>query len=192
MKTTALVAVVLAVVMCAVPAWCQGGPGGPGGPCPAMGIQPTPPASSIDSITTTFSLTTDQATQLKAILTANDTAVQSLMDAAQTADKALQDAVTAADFDSAADLATAASDAHLAITKANIDGWAKIQSSGILTAAQLTQLMTSPVGAPPSDQGNSSQSGSKGGDSQSSSKGGNAQGGSNTTAGRPAGPSARR
>lgn len=149
MKTTVLIAVIMAVVMCAVPVWSQGGPGGPGrpggpGPCAGMAVPPPPPAAMIDGITQGLGLTADQATALKAILTTSDTTMQPLMKAAGDANKALRDAFVAADFDSAAELATAATDAQLAVTKASIDVWAKIKASEILTADQLTKLLAGP------------------------------------------------
>lgn len=169
MKTTVLIAVVLAVVMCAVPVWSQGpgGPGGPGrhgGPGMGMAVPPPPPAAAIDGITQMLGLTTDQATQLKDILTANDTALQPLMKAAGDADKALRDAVMAEDFTSAATLAKAATDAQLAVTKANIDAWAKIKASGILTDDQFSSLLAGPGAGcpPPGDQGSGASASARG------------------------------
>lgn len=155
MKTTVLIAVVIAVLMCVSPAYCQGGPGGPGGPDgprhgAPMAVPPPPPAVAIDGITQMLGLTTDQATALKAILTTTDAAIQPSMEAAMTADKALRDAIMAADFTSAPDLAKAAADAQLAVTQASISAWAQIQSSGILTADQFTKLLAGPgPGCPP-------------------------------------------
>jgi Spy/CpxP family protein refolding chaperone len=151
MKTTVLIALAVAVVMCVAPAWSQGRPGPGGPPHGAMGaVPPPPPADAIANIAQLLGLTTDQATALKTILTANDTVIKPLMEAARTADKALHDAVVALDFTTAADLVTAASDAQLALTNANIDAWVKIQTSGILTTDQLTKLLAGPgPGGPP-------------------------------------------
>lgn len=147
MRTALILAVVIAV--CVAPVWAQGrGPGGPprGG---GMAVQPPPPADMIDRISTALGLTTDQATALKAVLTANDQKIQPPMKAAGDAGKALRDAFVAADFDSAAELAVAANDAQLAVTKASITAWADIKASGILTTDQFTKLLAGPGGPPP-------------------------------------------
>ena len=151
MKTAVLIALVMAVMVCVAPAYCQGGPGGP---------PPPPPADRIDGITQKLGLTTDQATALKAILATTDTTMQPLMKAAGDANKALHEAFVAADFVSAANLATAATDAELALTKASIAAWAQIQASGILTADQFTKLLAGPGPGGPPPTGSQSGSGS--------------------------------
>lgn len=79
MKTAVLIAVVMTAVMCAVPAWSQGGrpggPGGHGGPGGAMMCPPPPPAAAIDAITKEFTLSTSQSTSLEAILKTNDATI---------------------------------------------------------------------------------------------------------------------
>ena len=167
MRTIGLIALIMVVVICVTPAYCQGGPKGPGrgaptatqqppppsteGQPPPPGVHPPPAAATIDSIAQRFALTTDQATTLGAILTTTEATMQPLMEAAATANKALQDAFAAADFDAAADLAASASNAELAVTKASLTAWAQIKDSGILTADQLTTLLTGPKqgGGPP-------------------------------------------
>ena len=98
----------------------------------------------IDGMAQMLDLTADQATALKAILTTTDTTMQPLMEAAGAANKALRDAFVAADFDAAAGLAAAATNAELAVTRASIAAWAQIQASNALTADQFTELLAGP------------------------------------------------
>jgi Spy/CpxP family protein refolding chaperone len=160
MKRTVVIAAVLALVLTGLAAWCQGGPGGPPPGARGCSIPPTPPADATDRIATALSLTTDQAAALKTILATNDATIKPLMEAARTADKAVSDAFVAGDFDSAATLAATASEAQLAVVKANIAGWAAIKASEILTDTQFAQLLTGPGAPPPASQNNASTSSS--------------------------------
>jgi len=159
MKKVVLIAVLLAVALCAAPVWSQGGPprGGPHGG--GMAIQPPPPAAMIDPITAALSLTADQAASLKAILTDADAAIPPLQQAARDAGKALRDAVFSTSADSTAsvdELIDAAQAAQKEVTVASITAWDKIKA--ILTADQFAKLAAGPGpgGPPPSDSGGSS------------------------------------
>jgi len=149
MNKIVIVTLVTALVLCVAPIWSQGGPGGPGG-APGMAVPPTPPASDITNITRSLTLTTDQATALKALLTTFDATIKPLMETANTADKAIRDKVAAADFTAASSLIDAAADAHLDVTLANLNDWIKLKASNILTTDQLTKLLAGPGGTPPS------------------------------------------
>lgn len=157
MRMIGLIALMMVVVMCATPAYCQGGPKGPergapmavqppppGSQPPPAEIEPPPAAAMIDGIAQNLGLTTDQAAALSAILTTTESTLQPLMEEAAAAQKALRDAFSAADFSAAADLATSAASAELAVTKVCLTAWAQIQDSGILTADQLTKLLAGP------------------------------------------------
>lgn len=150
MKSTLLIAVVLAVV-CLTPGWCQGGhgPGGPGMPSAVSAIMP-PHADMIDGLTDTLSLTTDQAASLNTILTEADTTIKPLMQASGDAAKALRDAVFATTYDADAVTAAVATSeaADAAVVSACVDVWAKIRD--VLTSDQIALLQTGPgSGAPP-------------------------------------------
>lgn len=150
MKTSILIAVVLAVV-CLTPGWCQGGhgPGGPGMPSAVSAIMP-PHADMIDGLSNSLSLTTDQASSLKTILTEADTTIKPLVQASGDAAKALRDAIFATTYD--ADTVTAAVEtseaADAAVVSACVDAWVKIRA--ILTSDQIALLQECPgPGAPP-------------------------------------------
>jgi hypothetical protein len=162
MKTAMWIIVVIAVLACAIAAYCQGGTGGPGGPPPRppMAVMPPPPADKIDPIAQALGLTTDQATALKAVLETSDATMQPLMQAAGDADKALHEAFAAGDFTAAADLASAATDAQLAAIKGGLTAWANIKASGTLTDDQFAKLLAGPGGPPPAEGGSGSGSGS--------------------------------
>jgi Spy/CpxP family protein refolding chaperone len=146
MKRTLLV---LAAMLCATAAYAQGprpGPGGPGGPPPApsimMALMP-PPVAAIDGLTKFLSLTTDQATALKAVLTTSDATIQPLVKAAADASKALRAAVIvpADEFDAdnvVNNLLPAAQNAEGAVATAELGVW--VEMGKILTKDQLTKL----------------------------------------------------
>lgn len=159
------------VALLATLAYCQGGPGGPGPggpggppPPPPKGIHPPPPADMIDALTAQLTLSADQATALKALLTKADATIQPLRQAAGDAEKALHEAFRSGDLDKAAELAQAASDADLSLTKASIDAWKQIKDSGVLTDDQFTKLLEGPGpchgGPPPAEASSGTPSGS--------------------------------
>ncbi len=147
MKKTVLITLVMALLLCLVPILSQAGPGGPGGG--GMSVPPTPPASDITNITKSLTLTTDQATALKALLTTFDATIEPLMETANTADKVIRDKMATADFTAAANLIDTAADAHLEVTLANLNNWVKLKANNILTTDQLTKLLAGPGGTPP-------------------------------------------
>jgi hypothetical protein len=147
MKRIVLVTLIMVLVLCMVPILSQAGPGGPGGG--GMSVPPTPPAADIANITKSLTLTTDQATALKALLTTFDATIKPLMETANAADKAIRDKMTTADFTAVANLIDAAADAHLEVTLANLNNCVKLKASNILTTDQLTKLLAGPGDTPP-------------------------------------------
>lgn len=153
MKAAMLMMVAIALIVCAAPAFCQGGPGGHGGPGgpppPPMAVQPPPPADRIDGIANDLNLTDDQVTALTALLTKIDAKVRPLMKAEQDSKKAVHEAFVSGDFDKAAGLASSATDAELAALKGGIAAWQQIKDSKILTDDQFAQLLAGPKHGPP-------------------------------------------
>jgi len=156
MKKAVVIGIVVAMVLCAVAAWSQGGAGGrtgatgPGGArtgrgmmtCPAMALMP-PQAGVFERAAATLQLTDGQDGQkakLTAVLTTSDETMRPLVQKATEAAQALRTAVLAPKYDAAKvkELATAAGTAEPAIVAARIDTWTQIR--GILTADQVAKL----------------------------------------------------
>ncbi|MEN6520685.1 MAG: periplasmic heavy metal sensor [Armatimonadota bacterium] len=146
MKNTILVAVALAIGVCASPVWSQGpGSGGPGGrggsamSCPLMAVMP-PQSASLDRLSESLQLTEDQTSKLKTVLTKSEETVSALSKKSTEASKALKTAVLAEDFsvENVKALAEKAEKAESAVVSAIIDEWVQIRA--ILTTDQVKTL----------------------------------------------------
>ncbi|MEN6372925.1 MAG: periplasmic heavy metal sensor [Armatimonadota bacterium] len=147
MKNTILVAVTLAICVCAAPVLSQG-PGRPGGQsgmgrfgmsCPVMAVMP-PQSASIDRLSESLQLTEDQTSKLKSVLTKNEETVNALSKKSAEAAKALRTAVMADDFsaENVKLLADKAEKAEAAVVSAIIDEWVQIRA--ILTTDQVKTM----------------------------------------------------
>jgi len=146
MRKSVVIALALAIVICAIPAWSQG-PGGPMGrgmggsmmSSPLMAVAP-PRAVMFERMATTLQLTTDQSAKLKDVTTKCDAAMLPLTTKLMDATRALRTAVTGTTYDvkTVKSLAAAAEKAEADCIAACIDEWTQIRS--ILTSDQAAQL----------------------------------------------------
>ncbi|MCE5323011.1 periplasmic heavy metal sensor [bacterium] len=144
MKTKVLIGLVLAMILCMTPVWCQqGGPrqGGVGMSSVVMTVMP-PQANMIDRLAEQLDLTEDQVSSLKTVLTEGNTTVQSLQKTSSSAAQALRKALFAStyDADAVADAAAKAEKAEAAVVTASINVWVQIRE--VLTADQITALQS--------------------------------------------------
>lgn len=138
MKKIIVITITLAVIICSVAVWSQGGrPGSQGAvsmarpmlSCPAMATAP-PHAFMIDRLSQSLKLTKDQTAKLKKIAADSEKTLAPLRQNATKSSQALRTALLASKYDAknVKNLAAKAEAAEAKIINANIDTWTKIRA----------------------------------------------------------------
>ena len=164
MKRIALVSIILAMVICSIPAWSQGQgmpPSGPGGPgrmggfmmrSPSMAFMPTQMLTS-DRMAKSLQISSVQKAKIKKITEKSNTSIQALSKKATAATKAFSTALMATKYNekTVKNLALAAEKAEASVVNAKISEWSQIRS--VLSATQIKNLQKMATARPNPGQG---------------------------------------